>query len=216
METTFLTAVSNYLGASELAQGTKAEYQTTLNKWKQWGKGGPIEKLGRREIREFLDWVHSQAVEEGGTNPGRTANKARAHLRAIIAWAWEQDLIDSPPRFPKPREQRDVAGRHYLTRPELNALYFATYQLKRPKGWSDPHSIGQYWRCALVLFYNYGFDTGTVWKSTPFHEPIRWRHINWQSQSPDRDVKQQSRWGWLFYKRLKTGKTFYRPMAFSF
>jgi hypothetical protein len=25
-------------------------------------------------------------------------------------------------------------------------------------------------------------------------------------------VKEQSRWGWLFYRRLKTGKAFYRPM----
>ena len=25
-------------------------------------------------------------------------------------------------------------------------------------------------------------------------------------------MKEQSRWGWLFYRRVKTGKTFYRPM----
>jgi hypothetical protein len=48
----------------------------------------PIEKLGRKEIREFLDWVYDLAVAEHGTNPGRTANKAREHLRAVISWAW--------------------------------------------------------------------------------------------------------------------------------
>lgn len=32
--------------------------------------------------------------------------------------------------------------------------------------------FGPYRRCALVLFYNYGLDVGTVWKSTPDHEPI--------------------------------------------
>ncbi len=84
--------------------------------------------------------------------------------------------------------------------------------MKRPRGWSEPYSIGRYWRCALVLFYNYGLDTGTVCHSTPYHEPILWRHVSWERQSPDRDVKQQSPWGWLFYKRVKTGKTFYRPM----
>ena len=61
-------------------------------------------------------------------------------------------------------------------------------------------------------FFNYGLDTGTVWKSVPFHEPILWRHISISRQSPDRDGKEQSRWGWLFYRRVKTGKTFYRPM----
>jgi hypothetical protein len=43
-------------------------------------------------------------------------------------------------------------------------------------------------------------------------EPILWRHVSWDKQSPDRDFKQQSPWGWLFYKRVKTGNTFYRPM----
>ena len=30
--------------------------------------------------------------------------------------------------------------------------------------------------------------------------------------SPDREVKEQSPWGWLFYRRVKTGKAFHRPM----
>jgi len=147
-----------------------------------------------------------------GTNPGRTANKAREHLRAILSWAWEQELIELPPRFPGPRGQRDVAGRHYLTKAEINALYFATHKLERPRGWDAFYPIGRYWRSALVVFFNYGVDTGTVWKSTPAHEPILWRHVIWDRQSPDREAKQQSPWGWLFHRRVKTGKAFYRPM----
>lgn len=87
MPTTLKAAISTYVRSANLAQGTKAEYQTTLSKWKQWGNGVPLEKLSRKEIREFLDWVHEQAVTDNGTNPGRTTNKARAHLRAIVAWA---------------------------------------------------------------------------------------------------------------------------------
>ncbi len=212
MPTTLKAAVAKYLSAGSPARGTQDEYHTTLKKWKSWGDGVPIEKLGRKEIREFLDWVYEQAVADGGTNPGRTANKAREHLRAVISWAWEQDLIDSPPRFPKPRPQRDVAGRHYLTKAEINALYFATHKMERPRGWNGAIPIGRYWRSALVVFFNYGVDTGTVWKSAPFHEPILWRHVSWSRQSPDREVKERSRWGWLFYRRVKTGKTFCRPM----
>ena len=145
-------------------------------------------------------------------SPGRTANKAREHLRAVMAWAWEQDLLEALPGFPKPRQQRAVAGRHYLTKEEINALYFATHRMKRPKGWDQPFPVGRFWRCALVVFFNYGVDTGTVWKSAPFHEPILWRHVSWDRESPDREIKEQSRWGWLFYRRVKTGKTFYRPM----
>ena len=63
-----------------------------------------------------------------------------------------------------------------------------------------------------MVFFNYGVDTGTVWKSAPAHEPILWRHVSWGRLSPDREVKELSRWGWLFYRRVKTGKAFYRPM----
>jgi hypothetical protein len=210
MPTSLHAAVASYLSSGRPARGTRDEYQTTLQKWTQWGNDVSIEQLGRREIREFLDWVFERAVAQEGSNPGRTANKAREHLHAVIAWAWEQDLIDALPRFPRPRPQRDVAGRHYLTKPEINALYFATHQLKRRRGWRDPISVGRYWRAALVLFFNYGLDTGTIWKSTADHEPILWRHVSWLRQSPDREIKEQSPWGWLYYRRVKTGKSFYR------
>jgi hypothetical protein len=212
MGTMLNTAVESYLRAKTLARGTRNEYRSTLRKWDAWGAGPTIEELRRKVLRDFLDWVYQRAVEYQGTNPGRTANKAREHLRAVISWAWEQEMIDTPPRFPKPREQRDVAGRHYLTKAEINALYFATHQMKRPRGWKGTIPVGRFWRTALVVFFNYGLDTGTVWKSAPFHEPILWRHVSWDRRSPDREVKEQSRWGWLFYRRVKTGKAFYRPM----
>jgi len=80
----------------------------------------------------------------------------------------------------------------------------------REAGTSRCH--GRYWRATLVLFFNYGLDTGTIWKSIPWHEPIRWRNVCWDRHAPDREVKEQCRWGWLFYRRVKTGKAFYRPM----
>lgn len=212
MPTTFEAAVAGYLRARNLRGGTRSEYQSTLRKWKKWGVDATIEELQRGHVRGFLDWVYEQAVLEEGTNPGRTANKARENLRAVVSWAWEQDLIELPPRFPKPRPQRDVAGRHYLTKAEINALYFATHQMRRPRGWDQPFAIGRYWRCALVLFFNYGVDTGTLWKSRPFHEPVLWRHVSWDRTSPDGQAKEKSRWGWIFYRRVKTSKVFYRPM----
>ena len=212
MATPLKAAVDDYLRAKSLSRSTRNEYFSTLRKWEQWGAGVPIEELRRKDIRAFLDWVYERTVADEGTNLGRTANKAREHLRAVLSWAWEQEQIDAPPRFPGPRDQRDVAGRHYLTKAEINALYFATHLMRRPRGWDAPFPIGRYWRAALVVFFNYGVDTGTVWKSAPFHEPILWRHVSWGWQAPDGEVKEQSPWGWLFYRRVKTGKNFYRPM----
>jgi hypothetical protein len=148
MSTTLKAVVDSYLRAKSLSLGTRNEYLSTVRKWEQWGVGVPIEKMQQKDIREFLDWVHERAVAQDGTNPGRTANKARYHLRAVMSWAWAQELIETMPRIPKPRDQRDVAGRHYLTKTEINALYFATHQMKRPRGWDSPFPVGRYWRAA--------------------------------------------------------------------
>lgn len=127
MPTTLESVVTKYLRSGSPAQRTWEEDNTTLRKWSRWSGVVPLESLGRKEIREFLDWVHEDATSREGRNPGRTTNKVRSHLRA-----------------------------------------------------------------ALVVFFNYGVDTGTVWKTLPFHEPIRWRHISWGRQSPDREIKESS------------------------
>jgi hypothetical protein len=77
--TTLKVAVESYLRAKTLSRGTRNEYFSTLRKWEQWGGGAPMEDLRRRDIREFLDWVFERAVADEGSNPGRTANKAREH-----------------------------------------------------------------------------------------------------------------------------------------
>ena len=79
MQTTFNAAVESYLRAKTLSRSTRNEYSSTLKKWEEWGHGAPIEQLRRKDIREFLDWVYERAVTNEGTNPGRTANKAREH-----------------------------------------------------------------------------------------------------------------------------------------
>ena len=70
MPTTLKTAITKYLRAGNPARGTRDEYYTTLKKWTEWGGGVPIEKLSRKEVRKFLDWVHERAVLQEGTNPG--------------------------------------------------------------------------------------------------------------------------------------------------
>lgn len=211
MSITLPAVVDKYLASKKLARATCKEYRATATKWLAWGKGVDVEEIERRHVRGFLDWVHDRAKDDGGTNAGRTANKARETLRAILSWAWEQDLVENLPRFPKPKPQRDVAGRHYLTKPDLNALYFATYQMRRPRGWNQPLTVGHYWRAALVVFFNYGVDTGTLFKCAPEHEPILWRHVTWKPQAPNGQGK-ESRYGWLYYRRVKTKKQFHRPM----
>ena len=60
-----------------------------------------------------------------------------------------------------------MAGRHYLTKAEINALYFATHSMARPRGWDAPVADRPLLAGALVVLFNYGVDTGTVWESSP-------------------------------------------------
>jgi Phage integrase, N-terminal SAM-like domain len=87
MTTDLRTAVDGYRRAKPLSRGTCNEYQSTLRKWEQGGRGVALEDLRRRDVRAFLDWVYARAVEQEGDNPGRTANKAREHLKAVLSWA---------------------------------------------------------------------------------------------------------------------------------
>ena len=148
MPTTLETVVAKYLRSGNPAQRTREEYSTTLRKWDRRGGGPPLDQLTRKEIREFLDWVYQDAAAQQGRNPGRTANKVRSYLHAVMSWVWEQDIVDALPRSPKLKPQRNVAGRHYLTKPEINAFYFATHQMKHPRGWRYPYSVGS---AAVVL-----------------------------------------------------------------
>jgi hypothetical protein len=71
-----LEAVSaKYLTAKKLSGGSRKEYKSTITKWTAWGKGVDIDQIERTHIREFLDWVHEKAAENGGTNPGRTCEQ---------------------------------------------------------------------------------------------------------------------------------------------
>lgn len=142
MSTTLESVVNDYLRSGNPAQRTREEYATTIRKSSRWNAALPLEAIGKKELRAFLDWVHEYAASREGSNPGRTTNKVRSHLRAVLSWAWEQDLLEALPQFPRLKPQRDVAGKHYLTKAELNSLYFATHQLKNPRGWIEAVHVG--------------------------------------------------------------------------
>ena len=67
MSTTLKNAVVRYLRTGSPAVGTRKEYFATLRKWTAWGGGMAIEKLSRREIRDFLDWVYEAPSRKKGS-----------------------------------------------------------------------------------------------------------------------------------------------------
>ena len=154
-------SAEKYLVATrELSSGTCKEYRSTVTKWIAWGKGAlPSTRLGDLNygissigsMRKLPRDVGSNCRTDGEQGTGNFESHNVVGPGSRIT---SRSSLDSRNRKP----QRDVAGRHYLTKADLNALYFATYELKRPRGWKQSLTVGHYWRAALVVFFNYGVD----------------------------------------------------------
>ena len=223
--------VERYLEATNAAAATQAEYRTTVNRWRDWCElqrnlhrcytPMQVTSLDYEKCKAFLDWCFDAASAEGAKNPGRVHNKHRAHLSAVFRWLADPESgdgveISSVPTLPKPREQRSEAGHWYLEESEINAIYWQTYSLTIRGFKNAAVPVGAYWRAALVFFYNYGVDTGTVFPYLQRHQPLLWRHVFASPTCPDRSIKLPeeltTEFGWIHYKRTKTGKSFVRPM----
>jgi integrase len=217
-------AVEKYLEETKAADRTRSEYRTTVRKLAAWQAANshrsqtPMrvgELLDRSVIKSILDWVYSQAEAKKESNPGRTANKSREHLHAVLTWLAKEEFIaaGSVPRFPDDREQKEAAGLFFLNEAQLNALYWSAYNMPRPHVWRAAQPIGAFWRAALSVWFTYGVDTQTVFPYDRQALPLRWRHVYWEPPAPDQRVNMTSEWGWLFYERKKTGRAFMRPMT---
>ncbi len=115
MRPSFTTAAEGYLRAKSLSRGSRNVSQSTLRKWSQWGHGVPIQKLPRRRAGDLLDWVYEWAVADRGRTPVGRRTRPESTCGPSCPGRGRRW---SPPRFPQPRPQRDMAGRHYLTKAE--------------------------------------------------------------------------------------------------
>ncbi len=163
------------------------------------------------QVRDFLDG-YEHAVARGDESR-RTANKARGNPCAIMSWAWEQDIIGARCRVSRRRgtnatSRDDIIWQRQKSMPSnlrhtkcRNAREVGNF----PSQWDGTGGVR--------------LSSSSITESTrgPFGSRNQftkhlWRHVSWEPESPNRQVKEQSRWGWIFYRRVKTGKTFYRPM----
>lgn len=222
-ERTVEDLIDAYMDAAELAKGTRLSYLTTKRKWDAWRRftlrsvrpKGANQVLAE-DISEFLAWVYKQAVEAGDDNPGRSFNKRKKELHAVFAWAAKPSvgILRAIPVFPDDRKQRSVAGHYFLTDEEIERLYWATHRMHTPKGWSDPRAIGALWRCALVLFRNYGLDTQIIFPFTNRATSIlTWGTVYTKDAlPPGRVANCPNGDGWLVLRRQKTQRPLFLPL----
>lgn len=211
MATHLTTAVDRYVRAKAVSRGTRNEYVSTVRKCSS----------GAAAFRSGSCPAGTSASSSTGSTsaPGPTTAPTPAVRRTrrgntsapCCRGLGTGTNRHASPLPPAPRAAR--RGRPALPDQGGNQRPILRHALDAaPPRLDGPSPVGRYGRAALLVFFNYGIDTGTVWKSTPPHEPIRCRHVSWDQLSPDREAKERSRWGWLFYRRVKTGKACHRPM----
>lgn len=146
-----------------------------------------------------------------GRTPAAPRTRPASTCVPSSPWAWEQELIDAP--VP---EAVAVAGRGQATLPDQA-------RTQRPVFRDVPDAAAARVGCPASGRAVLAERLGRVLQLRgryrdrlevgPAHDPILWRHVSWDQWSPDQEVKELSRWGWLFYRRVKTDKVFYRPMS---
>ena len=178
MATTLKTAAESYLRAKSLSRGTRKEYLLDPQEVGTVGRRRPdrgtaaegrprVPGLGLRARRRRVRGEPRPHGEQGPRAPPR---------RAFVGLGAGTDRHVAA--VPEPSEQRDVAGRHYLTKAEINALYFATHKMRRPRGWDVRHPgrplLARRPGRVLQLRRRHR-DRLEV---PPSHEPILWRHVS--------------------------------------
>jgi hypothetical protein len=203
------------------AKRTKAEYRTNFRQLEKWWSiqhrsTTPMRArdLTGENLAQFVAWRLAEAADS--TNAGRVHNKAVEQLSCILKWCMHHDqgYIDSMPRLPAEQPQRDEAGIFFLADDEIDRIYWATFRVANPKGWTSRLPVGAYLRCGLVLFWNLALDTQTV---APYEEEserfaLRRSDFFFSARSPSRQMPIESPHGWLWTTRNKTGKDFERAM----
>jgi len=208
---------SLYLEAKKRSSSTRLKYETTKRRWSDLCfslrsyRPMAVTECTAEVIESFLEWVYDQAVLAGDKNPGNTHNKYLKNLQAVWRWLARRRKIAVLPLFPERREQRTVAGDHFLTDEEMGRIYNATYRLDNPRRWGNPFSLGKAWRAALVTFRNYGFDTHVLFHKKGV-EQLCWRHISSDALPPGRVARVENAPGWIGWKRQKTGAFLILPL----
>jgi len=219
-------SIDAYLDDTEAAEGTRESYRTTKRRWLEWTKKHRsltpvlLESLTAGDLRDWLAWCFDEARSAGDANPENTFNKRRREMHAVLKWLFEEERIEALPRFPKPKDQRKVAGLYFLTDQadhgelsEMERLYWAAHDMPVPPRWRDPRPIGLLWRTALVLFRDYGMDTQVLFPyKARAANVLRWKHVSPGGLPPGRVANVQCEHGWLTLKRQKTGRLMFLPL----
>jgi integrase len=172
----------------------------------------PAAELTAEELVAWRRWLEAQVefFPRGVSN--RTLNKHVQTITSVLAAAAEL----RPREFSTIKVKRRPEGKapkYYFTTEQLSALYNAADAALWPNEGLGSLTPGDFWRCAMVLFYNYGFRTQELVAFDRARTPLLVRQLFWEPVTPHPAGTAVNSYGWLSYVPQKQSRSKPDPLV---
>ena len=220
----FKTVMIPQLQRLKRAPATISDYRTSVTKWEAFWKAGvftppdslsggqperipepPAKDVTRRHLQAFADWY------VGTGTAAVTVNRRVGLLVAILDAAADSDdhQIDVP-KAPKRLPSVTAGAKVVLPIKHVEAIYNACAVVTWPEydhaGKPLAAAAADYWRCLIVMLFNYGPRLQDLAAYECGRSPIEWQGnesgISFDSESPASEVVSDH--GWLWFVPSKT------------
>jgi hypothetical protein len=203
LEQVFLKYVKPEMERKQRKRGTIRDIERALERWRAYWESRPPARTRRGarildpcvvcdvKLRHLEEWRNAILSQFGP----HTTNRYLGSIRQILVSATRRGVIRKRPTLEKLPEP--AAKRYYLTPAQVERLWKAADAATWPR--SAGMSAGDWWRCALILYWTYGFRTQELIAFQVGKAGLTFASLSLCSETPNPEGTAISAHGWLTY-----------------
>jgi hypothetical protein len=199
LATSFRAVYDRYVKPSLIKRSrSKSTRNELLRALAAWESHWPPEMHCVKKIRpRHLETFQDSLLKRGLSNA--TCNKYLRNIRRVLIAANRHGLIRRRPDVGSLPTQ--AAPKHYLRFADVEAIWKACDHV----GWPNLPGLapGDWWRCAIAMYWIYGFRTQELISFTSDRPSLEWTSVKLGVDTPNPEGTAMNRLGWLTYVPLK-------------
>lgn len=185
--------------------GTIRDIERALEKWREyWTAQMEIDTrisdpcvLANVKVRHLERWQTHLLKELELSAP--TVNRYLGAIRQVLVAAESRGIVKRRPKVE--RLPTHAAKKFYMTLEQVEAMWSAAGAATWPR--CPGLSPGDWWRCALVLYWVYGFRTQELIAFQIGKTALHWSAISFEAETPNPEGTARNALGWLTYTPQK-------------
>jgi integrase len=185
--------------------GTIRDIERALEKWREyWTAQMKTDTrisdpcvLSNVKVRHMERW-QTHLLKELQLSPP-TVNRYLGSIRQVLVAAESRGIVKRRPKVE--RLPTHAAKKFYLTIEQVESLWSAAGAATWPQ--CPGMSPGDWWRCALVLYWVYGFRTQELIAFQTGKQSLCWSAISLEAETPNPEGTARNALGWLVYTPQK-------------